>query len=139
MMAPFPAVRARPTPATCVFASVSWSGGCNPPHNPRTTCREHRRAPRPRRRARPHRGPRRSPTPPADSRRQPGRTARTRASTPVVQPFSTVTDEREGSVYTVNRGEVDVNSGNIAALFSTEHGDPLFLEGRGDDAQGRRA
>ena len=45
-------------------------------------------------------------------------------------PFSTVTDERDGSVYTINRGEIDVNSANIAAFVITEHGDPLFLEAK---------
>ena len=43
-------------------------------------------------------------------------------------PFSTVKDERDGSVYAVNRGEVDVNSANISAYYVT--GDPMFLEER---------
>ncbi len=45
-------------------------------------------------------------------------------------PFSAVTDERDGTVYAVNRGEVDVDSANISAYYITEHGEPVFLEAR---------
>ena len=42
--------------------------------------------------------------------------------------FGIVVDERSGDVYRINRGEIDVNSANIAAFFFTESGDPAFLE-----------
>jgi hypothetical protein len=42
----------------------------------------------------------------------------------------TVTDERDGSLYTINRGEVNVDSANITAYYIDPNGDPVFLEER---------
>jgi hypothetical protein len=42
----------------------------------------------------------------------------------------TVTDQRDGSLYTINRGEVNVDSANITAYYIDPNGDPVFLEER---------
>ena len=43
--------------------------------------------------------------------------------------FGGVTDERDGTRYTITKGEIDADfSSNVVAFFYTEHGDPIFLE-----------
>ena len=92
--------------------------------------REHRRAPRPGRRCTPE--PRPAPKP-DDTNGSPSRTAAGWPELPrrhlSFERFGIVVDERNGDVYRINRGEVDVHSSNIAAFFFTENGDPVFLEG----------
>ena len=48
----------------------------------------------------------------------------------VFGPFRTVTDERDGTRYTINRGEVDVDSANIAAYYIGPDGAAVFLEAK---------
>lgn len=48
----------------------------------------------------------------------------------VFGPFRTVTDERDGTAYTINRGEVDVDSANIAAYYIGPDGAAVFLEAK---------
>ena len=42
--------------------------------------------------------------------------------------FGIVTDERDGTVYRFNRGEIDAQFSPIAAYFVNESGDAIFLE-----------
>ena len=44
--------------------------------------------------------------------------------------FGVVTDERDGTVYRVNRGEVDGQYTPIVAYYIDPNGDPVFLESK---------
>ena len=44
--------------------------------------------------------------------------------------FGTVTDERDGTQYRINRGEIDAQYSPISAYYIDRFGDPVFLEKR---------
>ena len=44
--------------------------------------------------------------------------------------FGTVTDERDGTQYRINRGEIDAQYNPISAYFVDRFGDPVVLEKR---------
>ena len=47
------------------------------------------------------------------------------------EPFGAVIDERDGTVYMINRGEIlGVDYSNITAFYFSPGGDPNFLERR---------
>ena len=44
--------------------------------------------------------------------------------------FGVVTDERDGTVYRINKGEIDAQYSPISAYYIDQFGDPVFLEKR---------
>lgn len=48
----------------------------------------------------------------------------------VAGPFRGLTDERDGSQYTVARGEIDVNSANVVAFYFEADQEIVFLEAK---------